>query len=87
MSFPPMPPSSVPPMPPAALSLPVGAATAQSAARIEQAVRLRGETDTKDKMLRRIEYDLYYIDHWSMWLDIRILFLTVFSSKSYRNAV
>ncbi len=47
MSFPPMPPSSVPPMPPAALSLPVGAATAQSAARIEQAVRLRGETDTR----------------------------------------
>lgn len=47
----------------------------------------RGETDTKEKMLLRVEHDLYYIDHWSMWLDIRILFLTVFSSKSYKNAV
>lgn len=48
---------------------------------------LRGETDTKNKMLRRVEHDLYYIDHWSIWLDIRILFLTVFSRKAYRNAV
>ncbi len=48
---------------------------------------LRGETDTRDKMFRRVEHDLYYIDHWSMWFDIRILFLTVFSPKSYRNAV
>ena len=48
---------------------------------------LRGETDTKNKMLARVDHDLYYIDHWSIWLDIRILFLTVFSRKAYRNAV
>lgn len=48
---------------------------------------LRGETDTCLKMQRRVEHDLYYIDQWSMWLDIKICILTVFSRKSYRNAV
>jgi Undecaprenyl-phosphate glucose phosphotransferase len=46
----------------------------------------RGETNTEDKMRARVEYDLYYIDNWSMSLDLRILWLTVFSSKAYRNA-
>ncbi|MDP4595097.1 MAG: sugar transferase [Beijerinckiaceae bacterium] len=32
------------------------------------------------------EHDLQYVDKWSLWLDIRICFLTVFSRKSYRNA-
>ena len=40
---------------------------------------LRGETDTDDKMRARVEHDLYYIDNWSMWLDLRILLWTVFS--------
>jgi Undecaprenyl-phosphate glucose phosphotransferase len=48
---------------------------------------LRGETDTDEKMHRRVEHDLHYIDNWSLWLDLRILFLTVFSLKSHRNAV
>ncbi len=48
---------------------------------------LRGETDTDDKMRRRVDYDLYYIDNWSMLLDLRILLLTVFSRSAYRNAV
>ena len=47
---------------------------------------LRGETDTDDKMRRRVEHDLYYIDNWSLWLDLRILLLTVFSRRSHRNA-
>jgi Undecaprenyl-phosphate glucose phosphotransferase len=47
---------------------------------------LRGETSTTDKMAKRVEHDLYYIDHWSMWFDIRILLLTLFSRKAYRNA-
>ncbi len=47
----------------------------------------RGETDTEDKMRARVEHDLYYIDNWSMTLDLRILWLTVFSSKAYRNAL
>lgn len=38
----------------------------------------RGETETMDKMVGRIAYDLEYIRSWSVWLDLRILFLTVF---------
>ncbi|GAB5504372.1 undecaprenyl-phosphate glucose phosphotransferase [Pyruvatibacter sp.] len=37
---------------------------------------MRGETDTPDKMAARIKYDLYYIDNWSVWLDIKILVRT-----------
>jgi len=47
---------------------------------------LRGETDTPEKMRRRVVYDLYYIDNWSVWLDIKILFLTVFVGFVHRNA-
>jgi Undecaprenyl-phosphate glucose phosphotransferase len=46
----------------------------------------RGPTDTLEKMDGRIEHDLYYIDNWSPLLDFRILLLTVFSRKAYRNA-
>jgi len=34
---------------------------------------LRGDTD----LVRRIEYDLHYIENWSVWFDLRILVLTV----------
>jgi putative colanic acid biosynthesis UDP-glucose lipid carrier transferase len=46
----------------------------------------RGETDTDEKMERRIEHDLYYISNWSLWWDIRIIFLTVFGKKKSLNA-
>ncbi|MCK5830872.1 MAG: undecaprenyl-phosphate glucose phosphotransferase [Methylococcales bacterium] len=39
----------------------------------------RGETDTLDKMEGRIKYDLEYIRHWSLYMDIKIVFLTVFN--------
>jgi len=46
----------------------------------------RGETDTIDKMERRIEHDLYYIHNWRVTLDVRILFLTVFGRRVRQNA-
>ncbi|MGH8516038.1 MAG: sugar transferase, partial [Panacagrimonas sp.] len=39
-----------------------------------------------DKMRKRIEYDLYYIDHWSMWFDIKIIVMTVLRGFTDRNA-
>ena len=47
---------------------------------------LRGETDTDEKMARRVAYDHWYIDNWSFWLDITILFRTVLSRKAFANA-
>jgi Undecaprenyl-phosphate glucose phosphotransferase len=47
---------------------------------------LRGETGTDDKMRRRVEYDLFYIDNWSLWLDLKIIVRTVLSPTAYRNA-
>jgi putative colanic acid biosynthesis UDP-glucose lipid carrier transferase len=38
----------------------------------------RGETDTLDKMEGRVEYDLDYIRRWSLWMDVKIVFLTFF---------
>jgi Undecaprenyl-phosphate glucose phosphotransferase len=47
---------------------------------------LRGETDTFEKMRARVEHDLYYIDNWSFAFDFKILLMTIFSKKSYKNA-
>lgn len=47
----------------------------------------RGETDTDEKMLQRVLHDMFYISNWSPWLDIRILFLTILSQRSRKNAV
>ena len=38
----------------------------------------RGETDTLDKMEKRVRYDLEYIQNWSAWLDIKIILMTLF---------
>ena len=42
---------------------------------------LRGDTSIKD----RIEYDIYYIEHWSLFFDIKILLMTVFKGK-FKNS-
>ena len=39
----------------------------------------RGETDTVDKIMQRVNHDLYYIENWSILLDLYILFMTPFS--------
>lgn len=43
---------------------------------------LRGDTDIKE----RVEHDLWYVDNWSVWLDIKILFLTVWRGCFHPNA-
>lgn len=42
----------------------------------------RGDTDLK----KRIEYDLWYIDNWSIWLDLKIIFLTIWRGFFHANA-
>jgi putative colanic acid biosynthesis UDP-glucose lipid carrier transferase len=46
----------------------------------------RGETDTLDKMQSRVDFDLEYIQNWSLWLDLEIVFLTVFRCLGGKNA-
>jgi len=46
----------------------------------------RGETDTLEKMKKRVEYDIYYINNWSLWLDIKIILITMFKGFSGKNA-
>ena len=42
----------------------------------------RGNTSLR----KRIQYDLYYITHWTPWLDLRILWMTLFHGLVHRNA-
>ena len=37
----------------------------------------RGETDTEEKIHKRVEHDLYYIDNWSIWFDFLIIARTI----------
>jgi putative colanic acid biosynthesis UDP-glucose lipid carrier transferase len=37
----------------------------------------RGETHTLEQMEKRVEYDIWYIENWSFYLDIKILFRTI----------
>jgi Undecaprenyl-phosphate glucose phosphotransferase len=46
----------------------------------------RGETDTEEKLQRRVEYDIQYIDNWSIWMDLYILAMTPVSLLNSRNA-
>ena len=46
----------------------------------------RGETDTLEKMEKRIEFDLNYIHRWSLAFDLKIIFMTIFKGFVNKNA-
>lgn len=46
----------------------------------------RGETDTLDKMKKRVEHDLAYISNWALLLDLKIIFMTIFGKAVRHNA-
>jgi putative colanic acid biosynthesis UDP-glucose lipid carrier transferase len=46
----------------------------------------RGETDTLKKMQKRVDMDLNYIKNWTLWLDIKIIFITIFKGFINKNA-
>lgn len=46
----------------------------------------RGETDTVEKMAKRIEYDLWYMENWSLWLDVKVFLKTFFKGFTDKNA-
>ena len=46
----------------------------------------RGETDTTEKIKKRIEYDIDYIKNWSLLFDLKIILLTIFVGFTGKNA-
>lgn len=46
----------------------------------------RGETDTVDKMATRVQFDLHYIQNWSLGMDLRIIIWTAFKGWTGKNA-
>jgi putative colanic acid biosynthesis UDP-glucose lipid carrier transferase len=45
----------------------------------------RGETDTLEKMEGRLQHDIHYLENWSLWLDIKIIFLTPLATIQNKN--
>jgi Undecaprenyl-phosphate glucose phosphotransferase len=45
----------------------------------------RGETETIEQIQKRVEFDLYYIEHWSVWLDIKIIVRTILGGFTGRH--
>jgi Undecaprenyl-phosphate glucose phosphotransferase len=46
----------------------------------------RGEIAHDSAMQARLEHDLWYVDHWSLWLDVKIMAMTAFSRRAHANA-
>ena len=53
---------------------------------LAQVEGFRGETETLDKMQKRVEFDHRYIQQWSVWLDLKILIRTVWVVAKQENA-
>ena len=46
----------------------------------------RGQTDTIEKMEKRVQYDIIYAENWSLWWDLKILLMTIVICITGRNA-
>jgi putative colanic acid biosynthesis UDP-glucose lipid carrier transferase len=53
---------------------------------LAQVEGFRGETETLDKMQKRVDCDHRYIREWSVWLDLKILLRTVLVVFKQENA-
>lgn len=54
---------------------------------LAQVMGYRGETTEPHQMKNRIKMDIFYVEHWTFWLDIKIVFLTLFKTfKGDKNA-
>ena len=54
---------------------------------LAQVLGYRGQTDVVDKLSKRVEADLYYINNWSFMLDIEILLRTIPAVLRGKNSV
>jgi Undecaprenyl-phosphate glucose phosphotransferase len=46
----------------------------------------RGPLETAEQKRERTIHDLWYLENWSIWLDLKIIFLTVFGSKTHKSS-
>jgi lipopolysaccharide/colanic/teichoic acid biosynthesis glycosyltransferase len=46
----------------------------------------RGPTDTDEQKNNRTAHDLWYVENWTPFLDVKILFLTIFGEKTFKSA-
>ena len=44
---------------------------------LAQVKGFRGEIETEDDMVNRIKFDVFYIENWSMWMDVKIIIQTI----------